>query len=53
MGIAQAIIHDPPVIILDEPTVGLDPRQIIEVRNLIKSLAKEKPLFYQPISCLK
>jgi len=41
VGIAQAIIHDPPVIILDEPTVGLDPRQIIEVRKLIKSLAGE------------
>ncbi len=41
VGIAQAIVHDPPVIILDEPTVGLDPRQIIEVRNLIKNLAGE------------
>lgn len=39
VGIAQALVHDPPVIILDEPTVGLDPRQIIDVRNLIKSLA--------------
>ena len=39
VGIAQAIVHEPTVIILDEPTVGLDPRQIIEVRNLIKSLA--------------
>jgi ABC-2 type transport system ATP-binding protein len=39
VGLAQAIVHDPPVIILDEPTVGLDPRQIIDVRNLIKSLA--------------
>lgn len=39
VGIAQAIVHDPPAIVLDEPTVGLDPRQIIEVRNLIKSLA--------------
>ncbi|WP_448596350.1 ABC transporter ATP-binding protein [Thermoleptolyngbya sp.] len=39
VGIAQAIVHDPPVIVLDEPTVGLDPRQIIDVRNLIKSLA--------------
>ena len=39
VGIAQAIVHNPPVIVLDEPTVGLDPRQIIEVRNLIKSLA--------------
>jgi ABC-2 type transport system ATP-binding protein len=38
VGIAQAIVHDPPVIILDEPTVGLDPKQIIDVRNLIKSL---------------
>src|SRR4028118_1565406 len=41
VGIAQAIVHDPPVIILDEPTVGLDPRQIIEVRQLIKSLADD------------
>jgi len=41
VGIAQAIVHDPPVIILDEPTVGLDPRQIIDVRKLIKSLAGE------------
>ena len=41
VGIAQAIVHNPPVIVLDEPTVGLDPRQIIEVRNLIKSLAGE------------
>ncbi|MBJ7900232.1 MAG: ATP-binding cassette domain-containing protein [Cyanobacteria bacterium RI_101] len=40
VGIAQAIVHDPPVIILDEPTVGLDPKQIIEVRRLIKSLAQ-------------
>ena len=41
VGIAQAIVHEPSVIILDEPTVGLDPRQIIEVRNLIKTLAGE------------
>ncbi|WP_036483348.1 ATP-binding cassette domain-containing protein [Myxosarcina sp. GI1] len=41
VGIAGAIVHEPPVIILDEPTIGLDPRQIIEVRNLIKSLAGE------------
>jgi ABC-2 type transport system ATP-binding protein len=39
VGIAQAIVHDPDVIILDEPTVGLDPKQIIEVRHLIKGLA--------------
>lgn len=42
VGIAQAIVHEPKVIILDEPTVGLDPRQIIEVRNLIKSLAGDR-----------
>ena len=39
VGLAQALIHNPDVLILDEPTVGLDPRQIIEVRQLIKSLA--------------
>src|SRR6188472_3365773 len=39
VGLAQALIHDPPVLILDEPTVGLDPRQIIETRSLIRSLA--------------
>ena len=42
IGIAQAIIHDPPVVILDEPTVGLDPIQIREIRNLIKSLGAER-----------
>jgi len=39
VGLAQALVHDPDVIILDEPTVGLDPKQIIEVRHLIKGLA--------------
>jgi len=39
VGLAQAMIHDPEVLILDEPTVGLDPHQIIEVRELVKSLA--------------
>ncbi len=39
VGLAQALVHDPEVILLDEPTVGLDPKQIIEVRHLIKSLA--------------
>ncbi len=41
VGIAQAIVHNPDVVILDEPTVGLDPKQIIEVRKLIKGLAKD------------
>ena len=40
VGIAQALLGNPPVLILDEPTVGLDPKQIIEIRNLIKSLGK-------------
>lgn len=41
LGIAQALIHDPQVLILDEPTIGLDPAQIIEIRELIKSLRGE------------
>ncbi len=41
VGIAQALIGNPPVLIFDEPTVGLDPKQIIEIRNLIKKLGKE------------
>lgn len=41
VGLAQAILGDPRVLILDEPTVGLDPKQIIEIRNLIKSLSKK------------
>jgi ABC-2 type transport system ATP-binding protein len=39
VGLAQAIIHNPDVLVLDEPTVGLDPQQIIEIRTLIKELA--------------
>ncbi len=42
VGLAQAIIHDPDVLILDEPTSGLDPNQIVEIRNLIQNLGKEK-----------
>jgi ABC-2 type transport system ATP-binding protein len=42
VGLAQAIIHDPPILILDEPTSGLDPNQIIEIRSLIKELGKSK-----------
>jgi len=41
VGIAQAIIHEPEVIILDEPTVGLDPNQILEIRDLIRQLGNE------------
>ena len=39
VGLAQALVHDPPVLILDEPTIGLDPAQIIEIRELIKGLS--------------
>jgi ABC-2 type transport system ATP-binding protein len=42
VGIAQAMIHDPKVLILDEPTTGLDPNQIVDIRNLIKEIGKEK-----------
>lgn len=42
VGIAQAMIHDPRVLIMDEPTTGLDPNQLDEIRSLIKSLGKEK-----------
>lgn len=42
VGLAQAIIHDPKVLIMDEPTTGLDPNQLEEIRNLIKTLGKQK-----------
>lgn len=42
VGLAQAIIHDPKVLILDEPTSGLDPNQLVEIRELITSIGKEK-----------
>jgi ABC-2 type transport system ATP-binding protein len=42
IGIAQAIVHDPAIIVLDEPTIGLDPKQIIEIRELIKNLSGER-----------
>lgn len=46
VGLAQALIHDPEVLILDEPTSGLDPLQIIEIRRLIKELAREKTIIF-------
>jgi ABC-2 type transport system ATP-binding protein len=42
VGLAQALIHDPEVLILDEPTTGLDPNQIVEIRELIKKIGREK-----------
>jgi ABC-2 type transport system ATP-binding protein len=46
VGLAQAIIHDPEVLILDEPTTGLDPNQLMEIRSLIKELGREKTLIF-------
>ncbi len=46
VGLAQALIHNPPVLILDEPTTGLDPNQIVEIRNLIKTIGKEKTVVF-------
>jgi len=46
VGLAQAIIHDPEILILDEPTSGLDPNQLVEIRALIKTLGKEKTVIF-------
>ena len=46
VGLAQALIHDPPVLILDEPTTGLDPNQIVEIRRVIKEAGKEKTVVF-------
>ncbi|MFV0555395.1 MAG: gliding motility-associated ABC transporter ATP-binding subunit GldA [Mangrovibacterium sp.] len=46
VGLAQALIHDPQLLILDEPTTGLDPNQLEEIRSLIKSIASEKTVFF-------
>ena len=46
VGLAQAIMHDPEILILDEPTTGLDPNQIVEIRGLIKELGREKTVIF-------
>ena len=46
VGLAQALIHEPDVLILDEPTSGLDPRQIVEIRELIKALGEERTILF-------
>ena len=45
VGLAAALLHNPDVLILDEPTTGLDPNQIVEIRNLIKNIGKDKTVF--------
>lgn len=46
VGLAQALIHNPDVLILDEPTTGLDPNQLVEIRDLIKSVGKNKTVIF-------
>ena len=45
VGLANALLHNPDVLILDEPTTGLDPNQLVDIRNLIKTIGKEKTVF--------
>ncbi len=46
LGLAQALLHDPPILILDEPSLGLDPRGVVEFREIIKDAGKEKTVFF-------
>jgi len=46
VGLAQAMLHNPEVLILDEPTSGLDPNQLVDIRNLIKELGREKTVIF-------
>ena len=46
VGLAQALIHDPKILILDEPTSGLDPNQLVEIRKLIKTISQQKTVVF-------
>jgi ABC-2 type transport system ATP-binding protein len=46
LGLAQTLLHDPPILILDEPSLGLDPRGVVEFREIIKGVGKEKTVFF-------
>ena len=46
VGLAQTMVHNPPVLILDEPTTGLDPNQIVEIRNMIREIGREKTVIF-------
>lgn len=46
LGLAQALVHNPPVIILDEPTIGIDPKQVVEVRDIVRSLRNQHTVLF-------